>query len=347
MPLFSAPPIAALLMLLGCGGIRFQARLFALERQRNDEKDRLRTLIVGATDEGLALALEVGRRAYTDGVIVGFVDAQQTLNGRSRAGTRVLGTPDDLERICARERIERILIALPDAPRDRVREIVNRAVATEAQVKLLPTEVSEGGSLLGSLRDLDLTDLLGREHAPVATTDLAHYGTGAVVLITGAGGSIGSEIARQVRAFGPERLLVLDRDESLLFDTVSEIPDAVPLLADITDEKRLREIFAEYRPDVVFHAAAHKHVPILESHAAEAVRNNVLATLSLAREAARHRCRLVHISTDKAADPCSVMGATTRAAELVVLAVGTEHGLPVAAVRFGNVLGSRGSVVPT
>ena len=187
MPLFSTPPIAAFLMLIGCGGIRFQSRLFALERQRTDHEGRMRTLIVGATDEGLNLALEVGRRAYADGVIIGFVDDQRALVGRSLAGTRVLGTPDELVEICARERVDRILVALPDAPRDRVREIVNRALTTEAQVKMLPTSVGEGGSLLASLRDLDLTDLLGREHAPVDNSDISHYLTGAVVLVTGAG----------------------------------------------------------------------------------------------------------------------------------------------------------------
>ena len=184
-------------------------------------------------------------------VIIGFVDDQRALVGRSLAGTRVLGTPDELVEICTRERVDRILVALPDAPRDRVREIVNRALTTEAQVKMLPTSVGEGGSLLASLRDLDLTDLLGREHAPVDNSDISHYLTGAVVLVTGAGGSIGSEIARQVHRFGPARLLVLDRDESLLHEATLRVPGAIPILADITDAKRLREIFTEYEPDVV------------------------------------------------------------------------------------------------
>ncbi|HTK17816.1 MAG TPA: aminotransferase class I/II-fold pyridoxal phosphate-dependent enzyme [Acidimicrobiia bacterium] len=348
LPLLSAPPVAALLILLGCGGIRFQARLFALERQRDGRSTRLRTLIVGATDQGVALALELERRTFADSVVVGFVDDDVQLVGRSVRAMRILGTTTDIERVCKAERIDRILIALPDASRERLGEIEARALKTDAQVKVLAgSSDTDGAPLLNSLRDLDLTDLLGREHAPVDPGDIADYLEGANVLVTGAGGSIGSEIARQVSRFGPARLLLLDRDDSLLFEAVSSLDKAEPILADIRDESRLRDIFGRYEPDVIFHAAAHKHVPILESHPAEAVQTNLLGTWTLAQVAADHGCTFVHISTDKAADPACIMGASKRAAELAVLSVGEEHGLPFAAVRFGNVLGSRGSVVPT
>ena len=261
---------------------------------------------------------------------------------------RVLGTTEDLEAVCTRERVDRVVIALPEASRERRGEIEARALKTDAQVKVLGGQSdSDGEPLLNSLRDLDLTDLLGREHAPVDPSDIADYLEGANVLVTGAGGSIGSEIARQIAQYRPARLLLLDRDDSLLFEVVASLDKAEPILADIRDEGRLREIFDRHEPDVVFHAAAHKHVPILESHPSEAVQTNVLGTWTLAQVAADHRCRLVHISTDKAADPCSVMGASKRVAELAVLSIGNEHELPFAAVRFGNVLGSRGSVVPT
>ena len=246
------------------------------------------------------------------------------------------------------EKIDRILIALPDASRERLGAIEARALKTDAQVKVLANSSDmDGAPLMNSLRDLDLTDLLGREHAPVDPGDIADYLEGANVLVTGAGGSIGSEIARQVSRYRPARLLLLDRDDSLLFEAVSSLDKAEPILADIRDEGRLREIFDRYEPDVIFHAAAHKHVPILESHPAEAVQTNLLGTWTLAQVAADHGCTFVHISTDKAADPCCIMGASKRAAELAVLSVGNEHELPFAAVRFGNVLGSRGSVVPT
>jgi FlaA1/EpsC-like NDP-sugar epimerase/dTDP-4-amino-4,6-dideoxygalactose transaminase len=348
LPLLSTPPVAALLILLGCGGIRFQARLFALERQRDGRSTRLRTLIVGATDQGVALAHELERRTFSDAVVVGFVDDDLQLVGRSVRAIRILGTTDDIERVCAAEKIDRILIALPDASRERLGAIEARALKTDAQVKVLASSSDvDGAPLMNSLRDLDLTDLLGREHAPVDPGDIADYLEGASVLVTGAGGSIGSEIARQVSRYRPARLLLLDRDDSLLFEAVSSLDKAEPILADIRDEGRLREVFDRYEPDVIFHAAAHKHVPILESHPAEAVQTNLLGTWTLAQVAADHGCTFVHISTDKAADPGCIMGASKRAAELAVLSVGEEHALPFAAVRFGNVLGSRGSVVPT
>jgi FlaA1/EpsC-like NDP-sugar epimerase/dTDP-4-amino-4,6-dideoxygalactose transaminase len=348
LPLLTAPPVAALLILLGCGGIRFQARLFALERQRDGKTARQRTLIVGATDAGVALALELEGRTFGDTQVIGFVDDNPNLVGRSVRTLRVLGSTHDLESVCARERVSRIVIALPHASRARRSEIEARALRTDAQVKVLAgTSDLDGEPLLNSLRDLDLTDLLGREHAPVDPSDIADYLEGVNVLVTGAGGSIGSEIARQIAQYRPARLLLLDRDDSLLFEVVSSLDKAEPILADIRDESRLREIFERHEPDVVFHAAAHKHVPILESHPSEAVATNVLGTWTLAQVAADHRCRLVHISTDKAVDPCSIMGASKRVAELAVLSIGNEHLLPFSAVRFGNVLGSRGSVVPT
>lgn len=348
LPLLSAPPVAALLILLGCGGIRFQARLFALERQRDGRSTRVRTLIVGATDAGVALALELERRTFSDSVVVGFVDDDVQLVGRSVRALRILGTTNDIEIVCRAEKIDRVLIALPHASRERLGAIEARALKTDAQVKVLANSSdTDGAPLMNSLRDLDLTDLLGREHAPVDPGDIAEYLEGANVLVTGAGGSIGSEIARQVSRYRPSRLLLLDRDDSLLFEAVSNLDKAEPILADIRDEGRLREIFDRYQPDVIFHAAAHKHVPILEAHPAEAVQTNLLGTWTLAQVAADHGCTFVHISTDKAADPACIMGASKRAAELAVLSVGEEHALPFAAVRFGNVLGSRGSVVPT
>jgi FlaA1/EpsC-like NDP-sugar epimerase/dTDP-4-amino-4,6-dideoxygalactose transaminase len=348
LPLLSAPPIAALLILIGCGGIRFQARLFALERQRVGGAKGTRTAIIGAGDAGVALALELNGRPNGDAAVVGFFDDDPQLIGRSLRGIEVLGSTHDLERVCEDKSINRLLIAIPGASREQLRDIVERALKTDAQVKVLSEGTDPlGDVLLKNLRELDLADLLGREHAPVDPTDIGDYIGGAVVLVTGAGGSIGSEIARQVLRYGPAKLVLLDRDESLLFETVTSLGQADAVLADIRDPARLREVFAKHRPEVVFHAAAHKHVPILETHAVEAVQTNVLGTYSLACICAEYGSRLVHISTDKAAAPCSVMGASKRAAEIVVMGVGADRQLPFAAVRFGNVLGSRGSVVPT
>ena len=346
------PPIAALLMLLGIGGIRFQARLFAIERrQHTDHAGLMRALFVTTDDEGVSLAIELNRRSPSDIMLVGLVTSDPKMVGGLVGGVRVVGTIDALESICLRDNIECILVATPHGSREHVQAIVDRALRTKAQVKVLPprAEILEG-PLLRSLRDLDVTDLLGREHAPVDLSEIAAYLENSRVLVTGAGGSIGSEIARQVAQFGPSRLLLLDHDESLLYDAMASVDHddrAEPVLADIRDDARMRNVFAHQRPDVVFHAAGHKHVPILEHHAVEAVRTNLLATRALAQLAADHGCRFVHISTDKAVDPRSVMGASKRAAELAVQELGTRHQLPFATVRFGNVLGSRGSVVPT
>jgi FlaA1/EpsC-like NDP-sugar epimerase/dTDP-4-amino-4,6-dideoxygalactose transaminase len=349
LPLLSAPPTAALLMLVGLGGLRFQSRLFALERQQT-RANKLRTLIVGATPEGAALARELTQRPALHATAVGFVDDDAQLTGRSVRGLPVFGNTYALEQICAAQDIDRVVIALPHASRDHLRDVVSRSLRTDAQVKILAdAAVPEGEPLLDNLRNLDPADLLGREPELVDSAAIESYLENATVLVTGAGGSIGSEIAHQVLTYAPRKVLLLDRDESLLFETMAAIVDerAQPLLADIRDDVRMGDVFDTYRPDVVFHAAAHKHVPILEAHPAEAVETNLLATWMLAQIAAKYGCRFIQISTDKAAAPCSVMGATKRAAEQTVLAVGQQDDLPFSAVRFGNVLNSRGSVVPT
>lgn len=354
-PYITAPPLAAFLSLLGCGGVRFQSRLFALERQQARDASGLRTVIVGAGAAGAALAYELthtesGRTMN----VVGFVDDDPDMAGRSVRGLTVLGSTDDLESVCLGHRIERVLIAEDEDSRHRVKSVVEQALRTHAQVKVLPLSTGRvDGPLVRNLRDLDVTDLLGREHAPVDSDDIDHYLRDATVLITGAGGSIGSEIARQVAQHQPRLLLLLDRDESLLHDVATgPLADSQAhietVLADICDQVRVQDLFEHHHPDVVFHAAAQKHVPILERYPVEAVRTNVFGTWNLISTAAEHGTRhFVHISTDKAADPCSVMGATKRAAEQMVFEVGRRHQLPFVAVRFGNVLGSRGSVVPT
>jgi FlaA1/EpsC-like NDP-sugar epimerase/dTDP-4-amino-4,6-dideoxygalactose transaminase len=350
LPIFTAPPVAALLILVGCGGVRFQSRLFALERQRTRATKSVRALIVGAGSPGAALAYELlhtesGREVR----VVGFVDDDARLHGRSLRGIPVLGGTGDLEGLCRRNRIDRILIALPDAGKEQTKPIVDRALRTEAQVKVLHPAADTGSGMLQNVRDIDLSDLLGRQPAPVDPAGIGDYLRGATVLVTGAGGSIGSEIAHQVARYHPGRLLLLDRDETLLHDVaIGSLGGAETILLDLCDRGRVAALLAETRPTVVFHAAANKHVPLLERHAVQAANTNVLSTWWLANAAAETGCqRFVHLSTDKAAHPCSVMGATKRAAEHIVVGVGRRHDLPYAAVRFGNVLGSRGSVVPT
>lgn len=346
-------PVAAVGSFLGFGGIRFQSRVFAVERQRSHPSsasngDVLRALIVGAGDAGAALAYELRySQEPSRTVVTGFVDDDTKLTGRSIRGLPILGTTADLERLCRTHGIDRVLVTLPDTE-DR-KSVLTAALAADAQVKVLsPASERVDGHLQQSLRDLDVTHLLGRPHAPVDSCEIATYLAGATVLVTGAGGSIGSEAARQIATFGPRKLVLLDREETLLHDVVLQVPDAVPVLADITDEERLAKVFDEHRPDVVFHIAAQKHVPMLEQFPLEAIRTNVLGTWLVATAAVAHGCdRMILISTDKAAEPHSVMGATKRVAEQIVFEVGRRADRQFVAVRFGNVLGTRGSVVPT
>lgn len=351
LPVLTAPPVAALLILVGCGGVRFQSRLFALERQRTRAAKSVRALIVGAGSPGAALAYELSHtESGRDIHVVGFVDDDARLFHRSLRGIRVLGGTGDLEDLCRRHGVDRIFIALPHADKEHTKPIIGRALRTQAQVKVLRPAAGTGSGMLQNVRDLDLSDLLGRQPAPVDTAGIGDYLRGVTVLVTGAGGSIGSEISRQVARYQPGRLLLLDRDETLLHDVATGplATCAETILLDLCDRARTVALLQEARPDVVFHAAAHKHVPILERHPAQAAATNVLSTWWLAKAAAENGCRrFVHLSTDKAAHPCSVMGATKRAAEHVVVGVSRRHDLPCAAVRFGNVLGSRGSVVPT
>jgi FlaA1/EpsC-like NDP-sugar epimerase/dTDP-4-amino-4,6-dideoxygalactose transaminase len=350
LPVLTAPAVAGLLILVGSGGVRFQSRLFALERQRTRAAKSVRALIVGAGSPGAALAYELSHTdSGRDVHVVGFVDDDARLHGRSLRGIPVLGGTGALEDLSRRHRVDRILIALPEAGREQTKPIVDRALRTEAQVKVLHPAADTGSGMLQNVRDIDLSDLLGRQPAPVDSEGIGDYLRGATVLVTGAGGSIGSEISRQVARYQPGRLLLLDRDETLLHDVaIGGLGGAEIVLLDLCDRDRVVSLLEETRPEVVFHAAANKHVPILERHAAQAANTNVLSTWWLANAAAESGCqRFVHLSTDKAAHPCSVMGATKRAAEHIVVGVGRRHDLPYAAVRFGNVLGSRGSVVPT
>ncbi|HEU0042104.1 MAG TPA: aminotransferase class I/II-fold pyridoxal phosphate-dependent enzyme, partial [Jiangellaceae bacterium] len=351
LPVLTAPPVAALLILVGCGGVRFQSRLFALERQRTRAAKPVQALIVGAGSPGAALAYELSQtESGRDVHVVGFVDDDSRLHRRSLRGIPVLGGTGQLEDLSRRHGVDRIFIALPHAEREQVKPIVDRALRTRAQVKVLRPAASTAAGMLQNLRDIDLSDLVGRQPAPVDTGGIGEYLTGATVLVTGAGGSIGSEICRQVARYRPGRLLLLDRDETLLHDVVTGdlASPAETVLLDLCNRERMVALLQEARPDVVFHAAANKHVPILERYPSQAAATNVLSTWWLANAAAECGTqRFVHLSTDKAARPTSVMGATKRAAEHVVVGVGRRHQLPYAAVRFGNVLGSRGSVVPT
>ena len=332
------------------GGIRFQSRLFAFHRRSAQAAERRRVLIMGTGDAGAQVFADVLRHPELGMEVVGLIDDDLRRHGLSLHGVTVLGGHEAIPSIAASRRIDQVLLAIPSATSELIRDVAERCEEGGVSLRVLPSVREIVGDRVGArdLRALQIEDLLGRQQVE---TDLAAVQTllkGRRVLITGAGGSIGAEIARQVASFTPSALLALDNDETHLHDLLVTLPmKATSILADVRDRARMQEVLTDHRPDVVFHAAAHKHVPILEEHPQEAVATNVLGTANVAEAAvAAGTARFVLISTDKAVHPSSVMGASKRIAEELVRGL-QGRGTAFCAVRFGNVLGSRGSVVPT
>lgn len=309
----------------------------------------MRCLIVGAGQAGRIIARDL-RRAPDFGLRpVGFVD--DTPDGRGVHGLPVFGTLDDLPAVCRAHAIDTAIIAIPSLPSSRIRKLAEAAAQAGVSVRYLPsfTAALERDSLISELRNLRIATLLGRDELRVVRTDSHAVVAGKRVLVTGAGGSIGSELCRQIKGFGPSALYLLDHDESNLHRLQMQIEGQALLdndeliIADIRDVGRIHQIFRSVRPEVVFHAAAHKHLPLLERHPSEGIKSNVLGTKNLVGAALETGVeRFILISTDKAADPVSILGATKRIAEMIVQsrAGGSTR---FASVRFGNVLGSRGS----
>lgn len=322
-------------------------------RKSPDHPVGLRTLVVGSGSAGRTMAREL--RAHPDYGLapIGFLDDDPAATTSARL--RVLGTLGELSMVVRRHRIEVVVVAIPSLPAARMATVLSDAVHSGAKVRYLPSfhAATQRPSHAGDLLDVPTGLLLGRDEVQVVRAATRAVVAGRRVLVTGAGGSIGSELCRQIRRYAPAALYMLDHDESNLHRLQLEISGEALLdtdeilVADIRDEARLHQIFTSLRPQVVFHAAAHKHLPLLERHPCEGVKSNVLGTAHVAAAAAAHGCeRLVLISTDKAAAPSSVLGATKRLAESVVRSHAGET-MATASVRFGNVLGSRGSLLHT
>jgi len=315
---------------------------------------RIPTLLVGAGRMGATLVKEMSGRRNTELEIRGLVDDDPRKRGGSVSGYKVLGTTNDVPRLVDELSIKQVVIALDEVGGMEIRRIMDICSAIPVRAQIVPSlnEIATGRVSVSRIRDVQIEDLLGREPVILDDKNLHDFLTGRTVMVTGAGGSIGSELVRQIINYRPKCLLLVERAEFFLFQIgreLSEIKDVdfVPLIADIGDEPRMRDIFEAYRPEVIFHAAAHKHVPLMEVNAAEAIKNNVLATRSLGTLAGKHGTRdFVLISTDKAVNPTSVMGASKRIAEIVVQGLNKRFETNYVAVRFGNVLGSAGSVVP-
>ncbi|WP_027461278.1 polysaccharide biosynthesis protein [Deinococcus murrayi] len=354
----SVPVLAGVLGFLLLGGVRLLSRLSDERVRLRAAPQRRRVLIVGAGEAGTLIAREMQRHPEAGLEPIGFLDDEP-----SKVRTRVVGLPvfgpvAELPAVAAREGAQEVLIAVPSADGRFVRRVVDLARDAGLRYRIIPGvfEILSGNVNISQIRDVNLEDLLRRPPVQLNTAEIAGYLRGRVVLVTGAGGSIGSEIVRQIAPFGPATVLLFGRGENSIFSIQQELGRTWPeikqvgLIGDVRDAARLRVVFERYRPDVVFHAAAHKHVPLMEEAPSEAILNNVVGTQNVVDLCLEFGVgRLVNISTDKAVNPTSVMGASKRVAEMVVSAgaARAREGQAFVSVRFGNVLGSRGSVVPT
>ena len=316
-----------------------------------------RTIVVGAGERAEQLLREVRRAEGHALNVVGLVDLDGTREGRTIRGVRVFGTVDDLPALAERLHAEFAIIALEPGDSSEMRRVVDQSIAAGLEFKTLPSldELLDGAAGANQLRNVRIEDLLGRPPVNLDLTPVRADLQNRVILLTGAAGSIGSELARQIAPFGPARLVLFDQSESDLYFVHLELAEAhpgldlVPVICDITNGTRLAQVYAQHRPEYVIHAAAYKHVPLMETNVLEAVRNNVLGTLLVATTAVRYgAAKVLLVSTDKAIKPSSVMGATKRVAERIIFGLPNLHrsGTDFRAVRFGNVLASKGSVIP-
>ena len=346
--------IDALLTIMLMGGVRFGLRIFRESRRPRGAAPRpRRVMIIGAGDAGELLLREMHNNPRLGYVPVGFVDDDPRKTGFHIHGVAVLGATEELAQIVESHPVDELIIAIPSASRDQVQRLVDRCLLLKIPFKILPAIAALTGHVqMSQLRAVRVEDLLGRDPVDLDTSMIRADIAGRRVLITGAGGSIGSELARQVASYGPAVIGLLERGENLLFLIEQELRRAhpelevVPIICDVRDEEDVERAFRVLRPELVYHAAAFKHVPMMELHVAQAVHNNVFGTRNAASAAAAFGAKFVLISTDKAVSPSNVMGATKRLAELLVLSLDTARTQHFVAVRFGNVLGSNGSVVP-
>jgi FlaA1/EpsC-like NDP-sugar epimerase len=350
----SAIVASGLIMLVLAAGVRYCGRLLRDQRLRPSLEQASRVVVMGAGEGAAQVVRAMLRTPSSPYVPVALLDDDPRKRSLRVMGVPVSGNRHALAAVVRRYDADAVLIAIPSASADLVRELTDLAGPLNVDVKVVPPVVELFGRTVSieDIRPVSHADLLGRREIGIDLDAIAGYLAGRRVLVTGAGGSIGSELCRQVAQFAPERLVMLDRDESglhavqLSLDGRGLLDDRNLVVADIRDQQRLDEVFREHRPQVVFHAAALKHLPLLEMHPSEALKTNIIGTYQLLQTALRHGVdRFVNISTDKAADPCSVLGYSKRITERLTAAADESAGGTYCSVRFGNVLGSRGSVL--
>jgi len=351
-----------LLVILGTAGIRMVRRVILETIQRDDlmrhsHGKAKKVLLIGAGDAGNMVAKELGQRADLGFKIAGFVDDNPKKFNSVIQGIRVLGSSAQIPEFAKRFAIDEAIIAIANASSLEIRRIVDLCESAGVKVKIVPGlfEMLDDRVKITKIREVNIDDLLGRSIVDIKThhPDVEKCYRGKRILVTGAGGSIGSELCRQLCTYWPKEVILIDKDENSIFEIDNELqgnargPRVTPVISNIKNEKRLETIFTKFKPEVIFHAAAHKHVPLMEFNVSEAVINNVRGTLNVARLADRHEVEsFIFISSDKAVNPTSVMGATKKLGEIIIQDIAAKSGTKFSCVRFGNVLGSRGSVVP-
>ena len=315
-----------------------------------------RVLIIGAGEAGALAVRELKTRNYKEGYPVGIIDDSPQKQKLQLMGIPVLGTRKDITHIVKSRQVEEVIIAMPSAPGDVIRDITGICEKCDVVIKIVPGIYNFFSGQVDTLkiREVQIEDLLGRDQVNLDIEEVAGYLAGETVLITGAGGSIGSELCRQICRFNPEKLILVGRGENSIFDIEQELRSDCPginlitEILDVRDRDKVELVFRKYKPGVVFHAAAHKHVPLMERNPEEALKNNILGTYNVAEISDLTQVKtFVLISTDKAINPTSIMGATKRVAEMIIQSLDRRSQTRFVAVRFGNVLGSRGSVIPT
>lgn len=345
-----------LLSVISLGGVRFFFRIMENNvSTKNSSRKKKNLLIIGAGDAAAILIKEIQNKTGLNYRIVGLIDDNEKKIGKRIHGIKVLGNRNKIVSVCKSYRVDEIMLAMPSVDKITKSEILNICKQVTKNIKTMPGiyKIADEEIAVNKMRDIDINDLLGRESVKLNSEHIDRYIKGKTVLVTGGGGSIGSEIIRQIAKFNPQKILILDIYENNAYDLEMEFNRNFPdinkqvIIASVRDVIRIDQVFAEYKPDVVFHAAAHKHVPLMEANVADAIKNNILGTYNVASCANKYNVdKFVLISSDKAVNPTNVMGATKRFCELIIQAFNKVSNTDYVAVRFGNVLGSNGSVIP-
>ena len=338
--------------------IRFSKRIYIAFKYSisRKSKGKIRALIVGGGNAGTMLIREIQTTDKIDYLPICVVDDDPAKLNKNVYGVKILGGTEDIPKLVAQYAIDEILIAMPAAPKAQIKRVFEICETTKKKVKTLPGiyQIVSGDASVTALRPVQIQDLLGRDQIKVNLDEIMGYIEDRVVLVTGGGGSIGSELCRQIATHNPKQLIILDIYENNAYDIEQELKRNHPelnllaLIASIRDVVKMEDVFKKYRPEIVFNAAAHKHVPLMETSPNEAVKNNVFGTLNVAKCADKFKSKVfVQISTDKAVNPTNIMGATKRICEMIIQTIGKHSkNTKFVAVRFGNVLGSNGSVIP-